>query len=180
MKDFSSILRFWFEEIKPAQWWTKDPLFDAEIRKRFFETYEQAIKGELNAWRDHAEGALAEIILLDQFSRNMFRGTAESFTADPLALCLAQYAIRLGLDQKLSTSQKSFMYMPFMHSESPEIHKSAVRLFEQAKLEQNLAYELQHKNIIDRFGRYPHRNAILNRPSTPEELEFLKEEGSHF
>ena len=180
MKDYNLITRFWFQEIEPAQWWKKDPAFDALIRQRFLIIHQQAMNGELDAWRDHAEGALAEIIVLDQFSRNMFRGQPESFASDSLALGLAQYAIRRGLDKDLSTNEKAFLYMPFMHSESSEIHNLAVKLFEKAGQKNNLAFELQHKKIIDRFGRYPHRNAILNRASTPEEIKFLEEEGTSF
>lgn len=180
MTDFNEIIRFWFEETKQEQWWKKDPTFDDLIKKRFLPLHRQAISGELDAWRDNAKGALAEIILIDQFSRNMFRNQPESFAYDPLALCLAQNALRQGFDQALPLEQRAFVYLPFMHSESPKIHEVAVELFENAGLKENLAFELLHKKIIDRFGRYPHRNSILNRPSTPEELQFLQEEGSSF
>jgi uncharacterized protein (DUF924 family) len=180
MSDFNQVLDFWFEEITPASWWTKDPSFDEVVRQRFMTLHHKATRGELDAWRDHPEGALAEVIVLDQFSRNMFRGSLESFRWDPLALALAQSAIRLGYDEKLSQQRRLFLYMPFMHSESPEIHQVALKLFEQPDLKDNLEFELQHKRIIDRFGRYPHRNAILRRESTPEEIAFLLEDRSSF
>ena len=117
---------------------------------------------------------------MDQFSRNLFRDQPESFAFDSMALGLAQETIRLNADRDLPIQQRPFVYLPLMHSESPLIHASAVELFQQPGLENNLAFELQHKKIIDRFGRYPHRNEILGRISTPEEVEFLKQPGSSF
>lgn len=176
----TDVINFWFDEIEPAQRWKKDPDFDALIRQRFGETHARAALGELHLWREQAPGALAEVIVLDQFSRNMFRDTAESFAYDSLALLLAQEAIRRELDKELSPGQKAFLYIPFMHSESPDIHELAVTLFNQPGMEDNYDFELRHKAIIDRFGRYPHRNAILGRESTAEEIEFLKGPGSSF
>ncbi len=121
--------------------------------------------------------ALCEIIVLDQFSRNMFRGTAGAFAYDPLALCLAQHAVGKGYDLLLSEQERTFLYMPYMHSESAAIHVLAEHLFRPLD---NYAYELEHKAIIDRFGRYPHRNALLGRQSTPEELAFLEQPNSGF
>jgi uncharacterized protein (DUF924 family) len=178
--DFAPVLRFWFDEIKPAQWWSADPQFDLTVRNRFAQLHQAATRGELSAWRTHAGGRLAEVIVLDQFSRNMYRGTALAFAADPIALVLAQEAIAGGHDQSLAPDQRLFLYMPFMHSESALVHASAVPLFEALGLASNLAFELRHKAIIDRFGRYPHRNAALGRASTDEELRFLQEPGSHF
>jgi len=172
------ILKFWFEEIDPKQWWKKDPVFDQLIIQRFSAVHARAARCELFEWRTQAGGRLAEVIVLDQFSRNMFRDTAQSFACDALALVLAQEAVAAGADQALTPSERSFLYMPYMHSESPAIHEVAVRLFR--GLEKNLEFEMKHKAIIDRFGRYPHRNAILGRTSTPEEIEFLKQPGSGF
>lgn len=139
------------------------------------------VPGELYGWRKTAHGRLAEIIVLDQFSRNMYRDQPQSFAADPMALVLAQEAVFLGADKKLKTPQEqAFLYMPYMHSESEIIHEVALDLFSQPGLENNYAFELKHKEIIDRFGRYPHRNDILGRQSTAEELAFLKEPGSSF
>lgn len=141
---------------------------------------DQAKHCELWTWRATAEGRLAEIIVLDQFSRNLYRDHAESFAQDALALALAQEAIQLNLDQQLSPEQRSFLYMPFMHSESKIIHIQALQLFEELGNPLNLDFEKKHKVIIDRFGRYPHRNQILGRSSTAEEIEFLKQPNSHF
>lgn len=174
------ILKFWFEELKPAQWWKKDDAFDALIGERFGALHAQASRCELYAWRRTADGRLAEIIVLDQFSRNMFRDTAQAFSADALALALAQEAVASGNDAALTPVQRSFLYMPYMHSESRLIHEQAVDLYTRNGIEENLKFEIRHKEIIDRFGRYPHRNAILGRQSTPEELEFLQQPGSSF
>jgi len=174
------VLSFWFEEVDPKFWWIKDAAFDEKIRKRFALIHLAATRGELYEWRDTADGRLAEIIVLDQFSRNMFRGTAQAFQSDPIALVLAQEAIRHKYDIELPQDRRFFVYMPFMHSESRAIHEVAVKLFMQGDTSSSLDFEKRHKAIIDRFGRYPHRNAIVGRKSTPEELEFLKEPGSSF
>ena len=174
------VLSFWFEEITPAQRWKKDKQFDQEIRTRFYETYRAAAQCELFHWRETAKGRLAEIIVLDQFARNMFRDSSQSFAADPLALVLSQGAIALGLDKELNSDERSFLYMPFMHSESLRIHEVAVELFKANGNQGNLDFEYKHKRIIERFGRYPHRNKVLGRESTEEELEFLSQPGSSF
>lgn len=175
-----AILEFWFEELKPANWWEKNPRLDDTIRQRFGELHRRAAGGELWHWRSSAEGRLAEIIILDQFSRNLYRDRPEAFAQDGMALVLAQEAISLGLDEELPVVQRSFMYMPFMHSESLAIHDRAVKLFDVPGMESSLDYEHRHRDIILRFGRYPHRNAILGRPSTDEEQQFLRQPGSSF
>ncbi|MEM7798987.1 MAG: DUF924 family protein [Chloroflexota bacterium] len=175
--NWEEILNFWFEEIEPAQHWKKDLEFDQLIRDRFGVVHAAAVSGELWEWRDEPLGRLAEIIVIDQFSRNMFRGRPESFAYDRLALTLAQEAVRSGADQALEKTQLPFLYMPYMHSESKKIHEVAMILFKDLP---NLDYEIKHKEIVDRFGRYPHRNEILGRGSTPEEIEFLKQPGSSF
>ncbi|MGY5728756.1 DUF924 family protein [Vibrio chemaguriensis] len=174
------ILKFWFEELTPQNWFENDPELDKHIASRFASVLEQAARCELFSWRDSVQGRLAEIIVLDQFSRNVYRNTPKAFAQDPLALALAQEAIRLGHDQELVPEQLSFLYMPFMHSESRLIHVEAEKLFRASGLENNYDFELKHKAIIDQFGRYPHRNAILGRESTPEELAFLQQPGSSF
>jgi len=174
------ILHFWFNEIEPFAWWKKDTAFDQLVIERFSEIHAQATRCELQAWRNTPEGRLAEIIVLDQFSRNMFRDSPMSFAYDPLALALAQEAVAAGADRALNSAQCAFLYIPYMHSESAVIHQEAVKLFSAEGLEENLDFELRHKIIIDRFGRYPHRNKVLGRESTPEEIEFLKEPGSGF
>ncbi len=176
----TEVIKFWFEEIEPKQRFAKDLAFDELIRTRFGKLHERAVAGLLYTWREHPLDALAEIIILDQFSRNLFRNSADAFAYDSLALVLAQEAIRRKLDVELELRKKAFLYMPFMHSESAEIHEIALYLFSQPGLEDNFNSELKHKEIIDRFGRYPHRNAALGRESTPEELDFLSRPGSSF
>lgn len=176
----SEIIKFWFDEIPSKNWWIKDSDFDNDLQERFLHIYEKAVRCELFSWRMSAEGRLAEIIVLDQFARNMFRGDPRSFLYDPLALSLSQTAIQIGADKELESSKKAFLYMPYMHSESAAIHEEAVKIFSQSGLESNLDFELKHKAIIDRFGRYPHRNEILGRKSTTEELEFLNGPNSSF
>lgn len=177
---YQQILDFWFEEIEPALWWRKDDAFDALLVERFSETHAHACRCELFEWREQPGGRLAEIIVLDQFSRNMFRNSALAFANDALALALSQEAIAAGADQVLTPVQRSFLYMPFMHSESSQIHEIAVELFRENGTQDNLDFELSHKKIIDRFGRYPHRNKVLGRQSTAEEVEFLTRPGSSF
>lgn len=174
------VIKFWFEDIEPKQRFVKDQQFDEQIVERFSALHHRASAGELYLWREHPLDSLAEIIILDQFSRNMFRDQAAAFAYDSLALVLAQEAIRKKFDAELTPTQKAFLFMPFMHSESKEIHEIALFLFDRPGLEDNYNFELKHKAIIDRFGRYPHRNAVLGRTSTPEELEFLTQPGSAF
>lgn len=174
------VLAFWFDEIEPRQWWVADPAFDAQVRERFLPTLEAASRGELYAWRTTPAGRVAEVIVLDQFSRNLYRGTPQAFAQDPMALALAQEAVALGVLDELSPMQRTFLLMPYMHSESALIHVQAERLFKAWAPPDNYRYELQHKAIVDRFGRYPHRNAILGRVSSAEEIAFLKLPGSSF
>ena len=177
---YQQIISFWFEEIESAMWWKKDDAFDSLLIERFSNIHARASRCELHGWRLKPEGRLAEIIVLDQFSRNMFRGSALAFATDTMSLTLSQEAVACGADQALSPVQKSFLYMPFMHSESLEIHQIAVELFRKNGIQSNLDFEYSHKNIIEKFGRYPHRNKILGRVSTAEELEFLGQPGSSF
>lgn len=177
---FQQVIHFWFNEIDSKYWFKKSPEFDLLIKTRFSKTHAQAAAGELFHWRENPKGRLAEIIVLDQFSRNIFRDTPKAFETDNLALTLAQEAIKIGADRSLTQQEKLFMYMPYMHSESKIIHKEAVKIFTELGAKGNLEYELAHKKIIDQFGRYPHRNNILGRNSTPEEVEFLKGPNSSF
>ena len=174
------ILRFWFTELTPKQHYAKDATLDEAIRTRFGATLEAAARCELFAWRTTPEGRLAEVLVLDQFSRNVYRDTARAFAHDALALALAQELVASGQDRSLPLAQRSFAYMPYMHSESALVHDQAVALFSQPGMEDTLRFELRHQEIIGRFGRYPHRNAVLGRESTPEELAFLSEPGSSF
>jgi uncharacterized protein (DUF924 family) len=174
------ILLFWFTELTPKQHFAKDPALDETIRTRFGSTLEAAARCELFTWRTTPEGRLGEVLVLDQFSRNVYRDTARAFAQDALALALAQELVTSGQDRSLPLTQRSFAYMPFMHSESALVHAQAVALFSQSGMEDTLCFELHHEAIIARFGRYPHRNAILGRDSTAEELAFLSEPGSSF
>jgi len=176
----NDVLHFWFDELDNKARFAKDEALDARMRQRFGAMLQAAAAGELWAWRGTAHGRLAEVIVLDQFSRNIWRGDARSFAQDPQALVLAQELVAGGHDQALTPAQRAFAYMPFMHSESALVHQRAVELFSQPGLDNELAFELRHKAIIDRFGRYPHRNAILGRASTPNEEAFLAEPGSSF
>jgi len=177
---YQTVIDFWFKEIEPASWWKKDEAFDALLLERFSDIHHRATCCELYEWRKQPEGRLAEIIVLDQLSRNMFRDTARAFSSDPMSLALSQEAVSCGADQHLSPMQRSFLYMPFMHSESLQIHEIAVELFRKNGIQSNLDFEISHKKIIEKFGRYPHRNKILGRQSTSEEIEFLTQPGSSF
>ena len=177
---WQDIIHFWFQELTQKQWFLKDLEVDKLIGQRFRSLNQQAQAGELYSWRQEPMGRLAEIIVLDQFSRNLYRDSGLAFAGDAMALALAQEAIHHGLDKAMDTTQKQFLYMPFMHSESAAIHVQAEALFASLGNDNTLNFELRHKAIIDRFGRYPHRNVILGRESTAEELEFLTQPGSSF
>jgi uncharacterized protein (DUF924 family) len=177
---FDEILQFWFQEIDPASWWAKDENFDAQISARFGDVHRAAARCELFAWRAVPTGRLAEVIVLDQFSRNMFRDRAEAFAHDPLALALAQEAVRSGADRALTPTQRNFLYMPYMHSESMPVHEAGAALFASNGIDSTIEAARKHRSIVERFGRYPHRNAILGRTSTPDELAFLEQPGSSF
>ncbi len=175
------ILKFWFDETLPSQRFGKTDAFDALIRERFGPTLESAARGELDAWRKTLEGRLAEVIVLDQFSRNLYRGAAKAFAQDAMALVLSQEAVIDQAHKKLPAVQRQFLYMPFMHSESLAIHQVAMDLYSSGGMEgTGLEYEKMHLKIIERFGRYPHRNIILGRESTAEEIKFLNEPNSSF
>ena len=158
---YDEVLSFWFEEIHPSKWWDKDPELDGLIKRRFLNIYESACNGELFGWRHTAKGRLAEIIILDQFARNMFRNTPKSFATDQVALVLSQEAISKNMHLDLSPVERSFLYMPYMHSESLIIHEVAMKLFAENGIQSSFDFEVKHQDIIERFGRYPHRNTIL-------------------
>ncbi len=178
--DFYDVIHFWFKETDPKKWFQGGDVFDLEIARWFSELHEKASRCELFGWRHSAEGRLAEIIILDQFSRNIFRNTPKAFAQDSLALILAQEMVDKKIDESLPVEMRAFSYMPYMHSESLLIHAEAKKLFSLPGLEENLRFEIAHENILKRFGRYPHRNKILGRETTPEESEFLKTSGSSF
>jgi len=174
------VLRFWFEEVDPKAWWRSDPDFDRLIGERFGALLERASHCELYGWRSDPRGRLAEIIVLDQFSRNVYRNTPRAFAQDPMALVLAQEAVAAGIHHDLKPVERAFLFLPYMHSESRPIHAVAEVLYREFAPPDNYEFELKHKVIVDRFGRYPHRNEVLGRASTPEEVEFLKQPGSSF
>jgi uncharacterized protein (DUF924 family) len=176
----NEVTTFWFNEIDSKLWWKKDEDFDQLLKDRFGALLTQAAQGELYAWRSDAHGRLAEIIVLDQFSRNIYRDSAQAFAQDPAALILAQEAVAGGALLQLNEIERNFLLMPYMHSESKAIHEQAEILFRDFAPQGNYEFELKHKVIIDRFGRYPHRNKILGRQSTAEEIEFLNQPGSGF
>lgn len=179
--DFQPIIDFWFEALTPKDWFRKSDALDQQIETLFGATHAAVAAGETWTWREQPWGRLAEVLVLDQFSRNIYRDTPAAFATDGMALVMAQAAVQAGDDRRLPEGQaRAFLYMPYMHSESAVVHEQAVHLFSQPGLEKNLEFEQKHKAIIDRFGRYPHRNEILGRLSTPEETAFLTEPGSSF
>jgi uncharacterized protein (DUF924 family) len=180
MLGYNAIIKFWFEEIDPSLWWSKDAAFDQKITEGFSGIHAKATRCELFGWRQETEGRLAEVIVIDQFSRNMFRNSPLSFAYDSLALALSQEAISISADQALSPIQRSFLYLPFMHSESLTIHEIALDLYKKNGIQANLDFEIKHYDIIKKFGRYPHRNKLLGRVSSNEELEFLERQGTVF
>jgi len=171
------VLDFWFTELTPKDHYAKDTVLDETIRARFGATLAAAARCELFAWRTTPEGRLAEVLVLDQFFRNVYRDTARAIAQDALALLLAQELVASGQDRSLPLVQRSFAYMPYMHSESALVRAQAALLFAQPGLEDTFRFELRHKEIIDRFGLYPHRNALLGRESSPEELDFFERAG---
>ena len=183
MKDAQKdVLGFWFEETQPAQWFQVNPEFDAAITARYADAYDKAARGIFDDWKNSADGCLALVILLDQFPRNMFRGTPQAFATDGKALVIAKFALAKGFDQVLAPAKRRFLYLPFEHSENLTDQRKCVELFERMKKDDPLGYDyaLRHLKVIERFGRFPHRNKILSRMSTPEEEEYLAEPGAGF
>ncbi|HSM80995.1 MAG TPA: DUF924 family protein [Nodosilinea sp.] len=188
------ILRFWFGD--PADrageygqqrqvWFKKDAAFDETIRRRFGADHGRAERGELAAWRGQPRSCLALVVLLDQFSRNLFRGEARSFGCDRTALATANYALEQGYDQQVLPVERMFFYLPLEHSENLADQDRSVALVQALDaahpgFASTLDYALRHREVIRRFGRFPHRNTILGRPTTPEEAEFLRQPGSRF
>lgn len=174
MQDWvDDVLRFWFEELKPVAWFRKDKRVDDQIRERFMPLYGQVRDMRLQDFAS-PRASLAAVIALDQFPRNMFRGSPQAFATDSLALAISQHAIASGFDRQLSETQRTFLYMPFQHSEDATMQARSVELFATLADKGGLDYAQQHRAIVDRFGRFPHRNEILGRASTEEELQFLR------
>lgn len=168
-----SVLEFWFSEPARSHWFRSTAALDATIRERFHEVWERAAAGELDGWTATAEGALALVIVLDQLPLNMFRGRPESFATEAAARQIARAAIARGQDAIRTGEQRGFLYMPLMHSEALADQELAAQLYEAAGLENNLKWAHHHRDLIRRFGRFPHRNAILGRESTPAERAYL-------
>lgn len=173
-----TILEFWFSDQVRPLWFNATAAFDQALTEQFQATWQAAAAGALEFWVDTPSGALALVIVLDQFPLNMFRGRPESFATEAQARTVARQAIDRGLDQALADSQKAFLYLPFMHSEDLADQDYCVALFSQAGLVDSLKWTHHHRELIRRFGRFPHRNAILGRQSTPEELDYLRAEGA--
>lgn len=178
----NEIIHFWFSETEPVQWFQKNKDFDNLIRERFLVSYNMAKEGLSDEWQTNSEGCLALCILLDQFPRNMFRNTPQAFETDEKALRIAKSCVKNGLDQVLSPLKRRFIYLPFEHSETIEDQKKSLKLFETLKKDDPLGYEyaLRHYEVIEKFGRFPHRNKILGRENTPEEEEYLAQPGAGF
>ncbi|MEO0617892.1 MAG: DUF924 family protein [Pseudomonadota bacterium] len=176
IEPFSTVVRFW-KDAGPKKWFAKSDAFDQEITARFLATIQAARRGACTAWEQTAEGALGLIIVLDQFPRNVFRDTAEMFASDAEALAVAIRAIDTGHDAAVDADLRPFIYMPFMHAEDMEMQNRCVALFEAHGVAENLRFAHIHADAIRRFGRFPHRNAILGRASTPEEIAYLEDGG---
>lgn len=183
MKDSQEdILAFWFEETSPQQWFQVNPDFDAEIRARFHADYEKAKQGLFDDWRRDADGCLALCIMLDQFPRNMFRGTPAAFATDGKALAVARHAVAEGFDQLLGPVRRRFIYLPYEHSENMDDQRKSVALFAAMKKDDPVGYDyaVDHLKVIEAFGRFPHRNQILGRENTPDEDIYLAQPGAGF
>ena len=180
MAEKEEILNFWFKECKIEQWFKKNENFDQMIENRFSSAIENAIAGKLDSWEETETGCLALIILLDQFTRNVFRDTPRAFAGDERALALSQLCFNNDYLTNLDIHRRQFMLMPMMHSENLAVQETALPLFKKYASEKDYEYAEKHRDIIARFGRFPHRNVILRRKSSNEELEFLKQPGSSF
>ena len=179
-KPSSTVLDFWFRESRMEQWYKKDPAFDETIRERFEPTVTAALASRLDNWANDGDGCLALILLLDQFTRNIYRDTPRAFSGDEMGLALSLRCIERNYLSHEDPAYRQFMLMPMMHSEDLAVQERSLPLFESLTNPLTHEYAVKHRDIIARFGRFPHRNAILGRPSTDEELEFLKQPGSSF
>jgi uncharacterized protein (DUF924 family) len=172
------VLGFWFDGLMPEQWFAKSDELDREIGERFEGLRLEVLAGRANGWRDDPRTLLAAVILLDQFSRNVHRGTAQAFAADPLAQELASLAVERGWDREMTPQQRQFLYLPFEHAESRELQAVSLSCFETLGPGEVLGYARQHAEVIARYGRFPSRNAALGRVSTPAEEEYLSRPGA--
>ena len=175
-----ALLHFWFEILTPKDWYRPPERVDADIDRRFRDTYGALKDGVPDDWLATPRGFLAAILVLDQLPRNMFRGEARAFATDAAALAFAKRAIAEGMDERLPPNKRAFIYLPFQHSEDAADQAHSVGLFTALGNPLNLDYAIRHQTVVDRFGRFPHRNKILGRESTPEEEAFLEQPGSSF
>lgn len=174
--DPRDVVTFWLGQSEKV-WFSADPAFDAEVLSRFAALVEQARAGTLDHWAEEPEGALALVILIDQMRRNIYRDSPEMFAADEKALAVAKRAIARGFDEDLPKDKRRWLYMPFMHSENLADQERSIALFKRSDISESVAFAVDHADIIRRFGRFPHRNAILGRRTTPEEAAFLADGG---
>jgi uncharacterized protein (DUF924 family) len=177
---YEDVIDFWFGELTFKEWFGSSPELDARIRDRFAATHAAVAAGETFRWRATPEGRLAEVLVLDQFSRQIFRGSGRAFAYDGIALVLAQEAVAQRADEQLPGPKKNFLYMPYMHSESLVVHEESQRLFAATGDENAIKFEGMHLAVVKRFGRFPKRNALLGRESTPEELAYIASNDSPF
>jgi len=181
MIEAKEIIDFWFEEIDQENWFASSDEFDKILHDKYFDLHAKVAAGEAHNWRKTPQGRLAEILILDQFSRQFFRDSPKAFASDNMALVLAQELVALGEDKQLDGQQRMFAYMPYMHSESLAIHEEAVRLYKDLGNKGTLEFEITHQDIIKQFGRFPKRNEALGRKSTKQELEYIAgRDGHHF
>lgn len=181
MIEAKEIIDFWFKEIDQKNWFVSSDEFDKMLHDKYFDLHAKIAAGETYNWRKTPQGRLAEILVLDQFSRQFFRDSPQAFASDNMALALAQELVALGEDKQLDEQQRMFAYMPYMHSESLAIHEEAVRLYKDLGNKGTLEFEITHQDIIKQFGRFPKRNEALGRKSTKQELEYIAgRDGHHF
>jgi uncharacterized protein (DUF924 family) len=176
----NKVINFWFKECKPIDWFKKNTSFDLLIKKKFLKLVNLALNNKLSDWENTKEGSLALIILLDQFTRNIFRGNAKSFSGDLDALKITLKCIERKNIEIFDQNSRQFILLPMMHSEDIEIQNKSLPLFKKYTNQKVYEFAIKHRNIISRFGRFPHRNKVLERKPTPEEIEFLKQPGSSF
>ena len=169
----SLIIEYWYSEKIKKHWFNSTDELDKEIKENYEATWKAAIRGELNSWKESAEGCLALAIIFDQFPLNMFRGEVESFSTETMAIKVSKLAIEKGFDEKIDKDKIAFLYMPLMHSENLEDQNLSVSLFEKAGLDENAKFANHHRDIVKQFGRFPHRNEILQRESTQSEIDYL-------
>lgn len=173
-----SIIEYWYSDRIKKHWFNSTDKLDQEIKDNYETVWKNAIRGEYNNWKESAEGCLALAIIFDQFPLNMFRGEVESFSTEGMAIKIAKHAVEKGFDEKLNKDQVSFLYMPLMHSENIENQDLSVSLFEKAGLDENAKFAKHHRDIVIKFGRFPHRNEILQRKPSQSEIDYLNSDSA--